>query len=101
MSHFDGASAVRIVVKLTIKEIVRRPYTDAQKLLFSKIRESRDHLGMTYKDIADKLDAEGFLTPMGHRLTAEHVFGIYKKGKIRAKNFAQKPVVTLDRVTVI
>ncbi len=101
MSNFDGSSAVRLVVRITFKERIRSPYSDYQKLLFSKVRNLHERRGMTFKAIAETLDADGFLTVKGHRLTAEHVFSIYSKGKVRAKTFAQKPIISLLDLVVL
>ncbi len=101
MSNFDNASAVRLVVSIVVKERIRSPYSDYQKLLFSKVRDLHEHRGMTFKAIAETLDADGFLTVKGHRLTAELVFSTYNKGKVRAKTFSQKPIISLLDLAVL
>lgn len=59
---FEDTSGVRVMVKLTVKELIRRsfPYTDCQKLLFLKIVILRERASHTFKDIAEQLGREGY-----------------------------------------
>ena len=101
MSNFDDASGVRIVVKLTVKELIQRPYTDYQKLLFRKICILHVRESLTFKAIAEQLDREGYKSPTELTLTAEIVFGIYKKGKVREDRLSAKPKRDIVQIVVM
>lgn len=101
MSNFDDASGVQIVVKLTISDVIQRPYSEYQKLLFRKICVLRDLENLIFKDIAEQLDREGYKSPTQLTLTAEIVFGLYKKGKIREDRLSIKPKREILQVVVL
>jgi hypothetical protein len=58
-------------------------YSDYQKALSDTIIQMRDDEKTTFKGISDRLIEKGYCSPRGFELSAESVFSIYKKRKIR------------------
>lgn len=70
-------------------------YSAYQKSLFQRVLELRERYGMTFDAIAQKLTSEHYLSPRGVALMAEHVFSIYKKGKLRDERLNETPTYEL------
>ena len=95
VSNFDDASELLIVVKITTKKLYLMAYSAYQKSLFQRVLELRERYGMTFEAIAQKLTSEQYLSPRGVALMAEHVFSIYKKGKLRKERLNEVPTYEL------
>jgi hypothetical protein len=46
------------------------------------------------------LNDEGVLTPEGHPFSPPHVFGIYKKGKVRMERVNRKDIIIVSQPIV-
>lgn len=79
-----------LVVKLKSKALFIGPYTNGQQRLFDRVFLLREENEMTFKQIAEHLTKTGTSSPHGCTLGAEHVFSIYKKGKIRMERLTVK-----------
>ena len=95
VSNFDDASELLMIVKITTKRLYLMAYSAYQKSLFQRVLELRERNGMTFDAIAQKLTSEKYLSPRGVALMAEHVFSIYKKGKLRRERLSEVPTYEL------
>ena len=75
-------------------------YSDYQIELSNKVLYLRDFLKMTYKAIAEFLIDKGYRSPRGFNLSAESVFSIYKKRKIRNNRLNGEVIKKLLQVTI-
>ena len=77
-------------------------YTGYQEYLFNRIRsyieENLTPIG--YRKISQIFNNEGLLTPRGSVFKNNHVFSIYKKGKIRLERINRKDIVEISDVIV-
>jgi len=76
-------------------------YSAYQTKLSDLVIDLRDDRNLTFKQIADQLIAEGYLSPRGFELGPESVFSIYKKRKIRDARLHAKPEVVLKGIEII
>ena len=83
MSNFDDLSALLMVVKLKTQALYIGPYTNSQQRLFDRVFLLRERDQLTFEAIAKLLTKSGTRSVNGCLLGAEHVFSIYKKGKLR------------------
>ena len=90
MSNFDDQTRVVMVVKLKSKEIYKKHYSNSQQRLFDRVFLLREREELTFEAIARLLTKSGTRSVNGCLLTAEHVFSIYKKGKLRTKRLSLK-----------
>lgn len=90
MSNFDDASALLMVVRLKSKALFIGPYSNSQQRLFDRVFLLREREQLTFEAIANLLTKSGTRSVNGCLLGAEHVFSIYKKGKVRQERLALK-----------
>jgi hypothetical protein len=90
VSNFDNASALLMVVKVKSKALFIGPYTNSQQRLFDRVFLLRERDQLTFKAIAKLLTKSGTRSVKGCLLGAEHVFSIYKKGKVRQERLTLK-----------
>ena len=76
-------------------------YSDYQKALSDRIIQMRDQEKMTFKGISEALTRKGYRSPRGFDLSAESVFSIYKKRKIRDERINSPAKEEVTRVEVI
>ena len=76
-------------------------YSAYQTELSNKVITLRDDKGLTFKQVADQLIAEGYRSPRGFCLGPESVFSIYQKRKIRDDRLNAKPEAVLSEIKVI
>ncbi len=77
-------------------------YSPYQKELFDRVLWMRETKGLTFKAIADTLEAEGYKAPRGGLLGAEGVFSIYKKGGVgRLNRLNASPRLEIRAVEVL
>jgi hypothetical protein len=79
-----------MVVKLKSKALFIGPYTNSQQRLFDRVFLLRERDQLTFEAIAVLLTKSGTRSVNGCLLGAEHVFSIYKKGKIRQQRLKVK-----------
>ncbi len=85
MSNFDDLTSVVMVVKVKSKALFIGPYADSQQRLFDRVFWLRERDQLTFEAIARLLTKSGTRSVNGCLLGAEHVFSIYKQGKLRKK----------------
>ena len=90
MSNFDDLTRVAMVVKVKSKALFIGPYTSSQQRLFGRVFLLREREQLTFEAIAKLLTKSGTRSVNGCLLGAEHVFSIYKKGKLRKERLSVK-----------
>ena len=90
MSNFDDLTRVVMVVKLQTKALFLGPYSNSQQRLFERVLLLRERDQLTFEAIAKLLTKSGARSVSGCLLAAEHVFSIYKKGKLRMERLTLK-----------
>lgn len=79
-----------MVVKVKSKALLIGPYSSSQKRLFDRVILLREREQLTFDAIAKLLTKSGTRSVNGCLLGAEHVFSIYKKGKLRMQRLTLK-----------
>lgn len=79
-----------MVVKLKSKALFIGPYSNSQQRLFDRVFLLRQRDQLTFEAIAKLLTKSGTRSVNGCLLGAEHVFSIYKKGKLRQERLTLK-----------
>ena len=90
MSNFDDLTKVVTVVKVKSKALFIGPYSNSQQRLFDRVFLLRERDQLTFEAIARLLTKSGTRSVNGCLLGAEHVFSIYKKGKLRQERLTLK-----------
>ena len=90
MSNFDDLARVVMVVKVKSKALLIGPYSSSQQRLFDRVFLLREREKLTFEAIARLLTKSGTRSVNGCLLGAEHVFSIYKKGKLRQERLTLK-----------
>ena len=90
MSNFDYLTRVVMVVKVKSKALFIGPYSNSQQRLFDRVFLLRERDQLTFEAIARLLTKSGTRSVNGCLLGAEHVFSIYKKGKVRQERLTLK-----------
>ena len=76
-------------------------YSDYQKALSDSIIQMRDQEKMIFKGISETLTQKGYRSPRGFDLSAESVFSIYKKRKIRDDRLTAPQKYRITRLRVV
>jgi hypothetical protein len=76
-------------------------YSPYQTKLSDLIIHLRDIKSLTFKAIAELLVSKGYQSPRGFNLSAESVFSIYKKRKIRDARLLAPPKVSIKNLVVL
>ncbi len=76
-------------------------YSDYQKELSDSIIQMRDQEKMTFKRISETLTQKGYRSPRGFDLSAESVFSIYKKRKIRDDRLNAQPKQVIANLRIV
>jgi hypothetical protein len=79
-----------MVVKFSSKALFIGPYSNSQQRLFDRVYLLREREQLTFEAIAKLLTNSGTRSVKGCLLGAEHVFSIYKKGKLRMQRLTLK-----------
>ena len=90
MSNFDELTRMVMVVKVKSKALFIGPYSSSQQRLFDRVFLLRERDQLTFEAIARLLTKSGTRSVNGCLLGAEHVFSIYKKGKLRQERLTLK-----------
>jgi len=98
--HSSTPPLISYVVRLRHKGLRLGSYTEYQTALSNEILRLRDAEKMTYKDIAQLLVSEGWMSPRGFSLGAESVFSIYKKRRIRDARLLSLPEIEIAGVVI-
>lgn len=102
--HFSYPYILLVKFNITIESTSfwESNYKDSQVDLFEKIRGYKENIltPIGYRKISKILNDEGVLTPEGHPFSPPHVFGIYKKGKVRMERVNRKDIVIVSQPIV-
>ena len=93
--------AVKFEVVIKTQSLMIGAYSDYQKELSDSIIQMRDQEKMTFKDISETLTQKGYRSPRGFDLSAEGVFSIHKKRKIRDDRLNTPPKYRITRLKVL
>jgi hypothetical protein len=66
-------------------------YSSHQQQLLDRVTTMREVDRLTFDGIAIRLRDQGLKSARGRELQAEHVFSIYKKGKLRLSRLNSEP----------
>ena len=77
-----------MVVKVKSKALFIGPYSSSQKRLFDRVFLLREREQLTFDAIAKLLTKSGTRSVNGCLLGAEHVFSVYKKGKLKGERLS-------------
>ena len=86
---FNPPANLRFTLTIKTTSLVGRPYSIHQHKLASQIIYLREEKGMTFPDIADWLNKNGYTTPRGKTFTNPHAHSIYTKFYKRQKRFGK------------
>ena len=101
MSDFKGAESVLIVLKIVTCSLYLGAYSKTQEWLFERVKTLRVEERLTFAQIAQHLTKFGMKSARGKELSAQHVFGILKKGLARERTLAEEPIYELLTAKVI
>jgi hypothetical protein len=90
VSNFDDLEQVVLVVKVKSMGLFIGPYSNSQQRLFERVFLLRERDQLTFEAIAVLLTKSGTRSVNGCLLGAEHVYSIYKKGKLRQERLSVK-----------
>jgi hypothetical protein len=93
--------AVKFEVIIRTQSLMIGAYSDYQKTLSDSIIQMRDEENMTFKGISERLIEKGYRSPRGFELSAESVFSIYKKRKIRDDRLSAQPKLVIANLKVV
>ena len=70
--------------------------------MFDRIRGYKKHFlaPIGYRKISQILNGEGLKTPRGSVFKNNHVYSIYKKGKIREERVSRDDIVEVSQPTI-
>ena len=93
--------AVKFEVVIKTQSLMIGAYSDYQKELSDSIIQMRDQEKMTFKRISETLTQKSYRSPRGFDLSAESVFSVYKKRKIRDARLGAQPKQFVTGLRVI
>ncbi len=93
--------AVKFKVIIRTGSLTIGAYSDYQKALSDRIIQMRDQEKMTFKGISEALTRKGYRSPRGFDLSAESVFSIYKKRKIRDDRLNALPKYRIAKLRMV
>ena len=76
---FNPPANLRFTLTLKTTSLVGRPYSIYKHKLANQIIHLREKRGMTFSDIAEWLNKNGYTTPRGKTFTNPHAHSIYTK----------------------
>jgi len=88
VSNLNDLTKVVMVVKVKSKALFIGPYSNSQQRLFDRVFLLRERDQLTFEAIAKLLTKSGTRSVNGCLLGAEHIFSVYKKGKIRMERLS-------------
>jgi hypothetical protein len=101
VSNFDDLLGVEMIVKITTKELVSGAYSDHQERLYGRVVSLSDREQLTFDAIAKILTKSGTRSARGCLLEAEHVYSIYKKGKMREVRLAWRTLLYIESTNTV
>lgn len=93
--------AVKFEVIIRTQSLIMGAYSDYQKELSDSIIQMRDDEKMTFRGISEALTRKGYCSPRGFDLSAESVFSIYKKRKIRDARLNTQPKLMITNLRIV
>ena len=86
---FNPPAHLRFTLTMKTTGLVGKPYSIYQYKLANQIIYLREALGMTFPEIAEWLNRNGFTTPRGKTFTNPHAHSIYTKFYERQEQFGK------------
>jgi hypothetical protein len=93
--------AVKFEVIIRTGSLMIGAYSEYQKTILESIIQMRDQEKMTFKGISETLTQKGYRSPRGLELSAESVFSIYRKRKIRDARLNAEPKLVIANLKVV
>ena len=93
--------AVKFEVIIRTGSLMIGAYSPYQIKLSDSIIQMRDQEKMTFKGISEALTQKGYRSPRGFDLSAESVFSIYKKRKIRDDRLNTQPKQVITNLRIV
>jgi len=77
-------------------------YSEYQEFLYNKIKGLKEDFltPIGYRKISQILNEEGLKTPRGSEFKNNHVYSIYKKGKIREERVNREDIVEIQEYKI-
>ena len=97
---FNPPANLRFTLTVKTTSLVGRPYSIYQHKLATQIIYLREEKGMTFPDIADWLNKNGYTTPRGKTFTNPHAHSIYTKFYTRQESFGKTSYSQIGDITV-
>ena len=98
--YFENSpnTIVYLTFTLTLEtpNLIIPPYSEYQQFLYETISDLRDK-GLTFDQIADWLNENGYSTPRGKKFRNAHAHSIIKKKRIRDERLNQECVSHLSK----
>ncbi len=97
----DNPSSVEFLLALRTRRLLPFQYPEAQLPLSDRVLALRDSEGLTFRAIADKLTAEGWVGARGARLGAEGTYSVYKKRKAHDESRSSPVRYRIGQIVVL
>jgi DNA-binding transcriptional MerR regulator len=85
---FDEYEYVRLSVTVQTAALGITRYSNDQLELFRQVCRLRATMGLTFREIAERLKTLGYKSASDRQLSQELVFSIWKKGTARSRRFS-------------
>ena len=97
---FNPPANLRFTLTVKTTSLVGRPYSIHQHKLATQIIYLRKEKGMTFSDIAEWLNKNGYTTSRGKTFTNPHAHSIYTKFYKRQERFGQTSYSQVSDISV-
>ena len=97
---FNPPANLRFTLTVKTTSLVGRPYSIFQHKLANQIIHLREERGMTFSDIADWLNKNGYRTSRGKTFTNPHAHSIYTKFYKRQERFGKTSYSQVSDIAV-
>ena len=87
---------------MTTTKLWESHYSEYQQYLFNRICQYKERFvtPIGYRKISKIFNEEGLKTPRGSVFKNNHVYSIYKKGKIREERVSRDDIVEVSQPTI-
>ena len=97
---FNPPAHLRFTLTVKTTGLVGKPYSIYQYKLANQIIYLREELRMTFPDIAEWLNRNGFTTPRGKTFTNPHTHSIYTKFYKKQERFGKTSYSQVSDIAV-
>ena len=89
-------------ISVTTTKLWESNYSEYQQYLYNRICEYKHHFltPLGYRRISKILNKEGLKTPCGMIFKNNHIYSIYKKGKLREERIKREDVVIISPIKI-